>query len=471
MKVLLAVQGYPPELRGGTEHGVQALARGLARAGLDVTVACGSDQWKQGYRLTREDDVDPASGARLTVVRLHRADAFYGNWQKGLSPWTGRTFQELVQELRPDVVHVHHWLRLSMDLVARAAAAGVPSVLTVHDLWSTCLIYFRVRPDTLRYCDVALAPDPCFACAEHIPPKTPWRTREELTQTLERRQRAILREFQLARVVVALCRDHAQALDHYLGLKERGIAVEHLPPPRELELSPAPPLAPPHELGKLVLATWGGVHMLKGPDLLVAALSALPAAGLPVELHLAGREPDPALKARLVAAAKSLPATMRVHFHGEFPEGTLARSPLGRAHAFVSGSRARETWGLVVDEAIALRLVPVLPRFGAFPEHVGERGALYYAPGDAQALSGVIQRLRTEAALWPRLASELPALEDVLPPVDEIVRRTRAYYERALAAGAPAAPKFDLSDERVDQEALERWDAALAAQPPEALGL
>ena len=45
--------------------------------------------------------------------------------------------------------------------------------------------------------------------------------------------------------------------------------------------------------------------------------------------------------------------------------------------SFVSGTRARETWGLVLDEAIALGLPMVLPRFGAYPEHAGEgRGAL-----------------------------------------------------------------------------------------------
>ena len=44
MKLLLAVHGYPPELCGGTEISVRELARGLARAGHEVTVVAGTLQ-------------------------------------------------------------------------------------------------------------------------------------------------------------------------------------------------------------------------------------------------------------------------------------------------------------------------------------------------------------------------------------------------------------------------------------------
>ena len=174
MKVLLALHGYPPELVGGTESAVQALARGLLQRGHDVCVAAGSVQQSSSFRTTRETQAD---GVR--VVRLHRADLYFDHWQKSFSADVSAAFAALLAEERPDVVHVHHWIRMSRDLVAVAARAGVPAVVTLHDYWATCLVTFRVRPDTQDACDAHLAPSPCLACAALVPPRTPWRSREQ----------------------------------------------------------------------------------------------------------------------------------------------------------------------------------------------------------------------------------------------------------------------------------------------------
>ena len=121
MKILLALHGYPPELRGGTENAVQALARGLARRGHAVIVVAGSMDWESGFRVTEDRDVDPESGNAIDVFRIHRDDLYFDHWQKSLSTRVAAAFREIVERERPDVVHVHHWIRLSRDLVAQAA--------------------------------------------------------------------------------------------------------------------------------------------------------------------------------------------------------------------------------------------------------------------------------------------------------------------------------------------------------------
>jgi glycosyltransferase involved in cell wall biosynthesis len=44
----------------------------------------------------------------------------------------------LVDEIRPDVAHLHHLTNLSTDLVELLASRGVPIVYTLHDYWLLC---------------------------------------------------------------------------------------------------------------------------------------------------------------------------------------------------------------------------------------------------------------------------------------------------------------------------------------------
>jgi glycosyltransferase involved in cell wall biosynthesis len=362
VKVCLVAHGYPPELLGGTEKAVQALARGLARRGAEVLVVAGSMQHEQGFRLSAASD-DPGGGGRpIRVRRIHRADLYFDHWQKSASARVARAFREILREERPDLVHVHHWIRLTRDLVACAAAEGIPAAVTLHDLWTSCLITFRVRPDTRDFCEAPLAADPCLDCAQLVPPRTPWVPREGQHLLLAERRAELVRELALARAVLVPSRAHAESLARFLGLELAGLALEVLPHGRDLALAPRAPLPPPAALGRLVLGSWAHLHPLKGADLVLGALALLPAPRR-VELHLAGAEVDAAYAARL----RALAAGLEVRFHGAFAEAELGAHPVTGVHAMVSGTRARESFGLVLDEAVALGLPSILPRSGAVP--------------------------------------------------------------------------------------------------------
>jgi glycosyltransferase involved in cell wall biosynthesis len=47
-------------------------------------------------------------------------------------------FEQVLGQVRPDVVHVGHLNHLSTSLVARAAVAEIPIVFTLHDYWLMC---------------------------------------------------------------------------------------------------------------------------------------------------------------------------------------------------------------------------------------------------------------------------------------------------------------------------------------------
>jgi glycosyltransferase involved in cell wall biosynthesis len=459
VRVLLALHGYPPELVGGTESAVQSLARGLVARGHDVLVVAGSMRHEPG--LARSEETQP-DGVR--VVRLHRPDLFFDHWQKSFSPDVAEGFAAELARFRPDVVHVHHWIRMTRDLVAIAARAGVPAAVTLHDFWPSCLVTFRVRPDTHAACDVPLAPEPCLACAALVPPRTPWRDRAQQMIALLEHKGDLARELELARAVLAPTRTHADAVAGFLGLDAERLGVRVVPNGRELALAPRAPDAVP---GKLVLATWGNLHPLKGVDVILDALRRLPDPAR-VELRVAGAPVSADHERRLRALAEGLAVT----FHGAYDVDALGAHPAGGAAVMVSGSRARESYGLVADEACALGMAMVLPRAGAFAERLAEGvGCRFYAPGDAADLARVLAELADSPADVARLRASVPPRAELLTTLDQHVEQVLAAYADVRVAGAPGIAQRDWWDLRLAREATAEWDRRLASTPPEELGL
>ena len=128
MKIALALHGYPPELVGGTENAARTLAHGLAAHGHEVVVVAGTLRHEQGFRRSLE--LDEGAARPIRVHRIHRADLYFDHWQKSASARASLAFRDVLREERPDLVHVQHWIRLSRDLVHRAALERIPAVVT-----------------------------------------------------------------------------------------------------------------------------------------------------------------------------------------------------------------------------------------------------------------------------------------------------------------------------------------------------
>ena len=184
---------------------------------------------------------------------------------------------------------------------------------------------------------------------------------------------------------------------------------------------------------------------------------------LPIELHLAGIEPDPEYRRSLTEAARGL----RVVFHGPFPVDGLARHPVAAVHAFVSGTRARETWGVVVNESLALGLPMILPRFGAYSERLRpDDGVLFYETGNPASLATVLAEVQRDPAVLDRMRDGLPSPQEAIPTVEEYASRMIEVYEEACRLGAPAVDSLDPREQRASLEWLERWDHDLSTHPP-----
>ena len=146
MRILYVTAHYPPDFTSGATLQVQRAARHVAAAGHEVAVLSGAIGLADG--TTRTERVDDVALHWIgTAARLAPDDD--GNWS---NPAATAYATEVMDRWRPDVVHAHALQTLGADLLAEAAARGITTVVTMHDLWWWCARLFLV--------DRALQPGP-----------------------------------------------------------------------------------------------------------------------------------------------------------------------------------------------------------------------------------------------------------------------------------------------------------------------
>ncbi len=461
MRVLLAVHGYPPELRGGTEGATQALARACAARGHEILVVAGSLDHGPEFRISEQEDRDPSTGARIRVSRLHRSDLYFDHWQKLHSPQVGEAFSILLREWRPDVVHVMHWLRLSDDLVLRAARAGVPALVSLGDHLTSCLLSLRVHPERRGPCTELQSTGVCLSCAGALAPRTPWVPLEQQMILFGERRAGLERELKLARQRIVPSLAHGEALARATG---RTLGALVIPPARAIRLTPPARKGDSWEASAaaLRLGQWSGGGVIKGADLILRALCSVVRAGVPrpIELHLAGGQP-------LDLAVFDLPPGLTCIQHGPFAPEDLGQHPVAQVHAAVVGSLAPESYGLVADEAFELGLPMLLPGTPAFLERFGdEAGVEFYEQGEQLDLARALARL----------CSDVPApCLDRVPLGPDLVDITNLHldlWRRACEGPAPAGlPEQNWFESRVRTAAQASWDRQCSQTSAAELGL
>jgi glycosyltransferase involved in cell wall biosynthesis len=421
-RVLHCVHAFPPEPSGGTERHVLGLARAQRARGHDARVAAGS--WHG--RPALEEVSDETEG--VPVIRLHRDDLQFERWHRGHHPGLSDRFDELLARERPDVVHVHHWLRLSLDLGQRARARGIPVVVTLHDSYATCPTIHRLLPDG-THCRTTAQWQVCRTCLGSEYPEF-----EDLdADALRLRQQVLAAELQAAARVFVLSRAQLDLLRPLLP----DVPLEVQPFTAFVALRRSPP---PAAHLPLQVASLGHVNAGKAQHLLLQAVRALPHPEQ-VVVHVFGEANPAEYEARLRRLAEGL----RVEWHGHYQYERLEATPL---HLVVLASTLPETYGLVLDEARMLGVPVLASDVGAYRERIGAGGVLFPA-GGVGPLRDLLARCLAEPGFLAALRSGVTSP----PPPDWVVDHFERVYREARSAVDPRA---------AGAQAAPRWDAALA---------
>ncbi|MFI9310659.1 glycosyltransferase [Streptomyces triculaminicus] len=299
-----------------------------------------------------------------------------------LVPWNPAVRSELAARLRterPDVVHVHNvFPLLSPAVLAACADVGVPVVATLHNYTQVC------PPGTLHRDG-----RPCTECVGSAAPLPAvrhgcYRNSRLATVPLAVSQ-SVNRRRWWSGVERFLCISAAQRdLLVRSGMPAERLAVKHnfVPDPGACRTGDGDHLL---FLGRLAEA--------KGTRLLMAAWDEIAAdGGVGVPLVLAGAGP---LEDEVTAWAAG---RNDVRYVGLY-DPAQCRQAVARSVAVVAPSTSRETFGLVVAEAMAAGVPAVAAGHGAFVELVEDNvTGLLHQPGDSASLASRIRRIAAEPA-------------------------------------------------------------------------
>ncbi len=449
MKLVLVAPHFAPHFEGGTELVVRAQARALAARGHAVRVVAGTDAPHAGHDVERAE----VDGVALALIPRRAQEPFDLALERPRIDALVRR-----ESAGADLVHVHHWSTLSGRLV-RVLAADAPVVVSLHDLFATCVRFFRRSPAGVE-CPPRGDVEPCATC---LAPDAPGVSRADLALGLVARAAAFDAELAAAAALVVPSRAQAERLAELCGFgAERFELVPHGLCAGDGELAllaqarAARALEGRDERARKIEAgaqrsaregvsrvgggragprgaeSGGGGHELvvlhfghrsevKGTLDLVRALAALPAGS--VRLVLAGSEVEAGFDARIVAEAGGLP----IAIEGPYDLARLVALAAG-ADVAAFPSRAYESYGLVVDEALALGLPVWVADRGALGERVGGAGRVLPAEEPA-AWTAAFREAQADPELLERQRAALPTRSRTAV---DAARELEAIYRRIL---------------------------------------
>lgn len=432
MNIILPVHHFLPRYTAGAELYAYRLARWLRRHGhvVEVVAVESVEHERPGVLDVTSDTFDG-----VPVHRLHfKWNAGERYWEYD-NPLIGEWFKRYLEQNRPDLVHFQAGYLIGVAPLRAAVAAGVPTVLTLHDYWFICPRWTLLRGDGALCRAVPDNPAECAWCMRldqrrcRLPDQVSGGRLGQIMQHagfvsgehIAARRRALLPALALPNAVIAPSRFLADQVRAYVP-PER-LHVSRI----GLDLTTFSDARRHNERNALRFGFIGQIAPHKGVHLLIAAFQQLQARTRRIELHVyGGLTANPAYVARLRRLAGQDP---RIHFHGRI-ENASVPATLASFDVAVVPSTWYENSPLAILEAHAAGTPVVTADIGGMAELVRDGvDGLHFRFNDATDLARVLQRLVDEPDLLPRLRSGIQRPRSI----DEEMAQIFAIYNEAIA--------------------------------------
>ena len=434
MRILEVIHGYPPLYNAGSEVYTQMVSRGLRKTGHHVAVFTREeDPFHETFALRRSTDGDGETIPIYLVNHPQSRDRFK---REELD----RIFFHVLEEERPDVVHIGHLNHLSLGIPEVAKMSGCRVVLTLHDYWFACPRgqFIQLGPQTS-------GPWPSCEgqadrrCAEHCYSRywtgnsDPSSDLDYWTDWVHRRMEEVHRQLRLVDVILAPSHYLKARVSRELGLLADRICYEPYGLNRHRlsgrERSPGQ---------ELVFGFMGRITPAKGIHQLLEAYGGTTGdARLRIWGTLGEFERAPLL--RLV---KGLPPdrARRIEWMGGYGNEDIVAQVLNHLDVLVVPSIWEENSPLVIHEAQQAGIPVITSSVGGMGELVlhGVNGWTY-AHRDVRALTGRLQEAINEPQRLLALGQRgyLGSKDGRVPSIEEHISRLEAYFRGEVPATTP----------------------------------
>jgi glycosyltransferase involved in cell wall biosynthesis len=400
MRALVVSHEWEARRPGGAQRSAGALARGLAHEGHEVVLASAV---RPGGPVEAIDPPDMGVQETLVVSETGGADFRWAD------PAYADNWAELISRVRPDVVHLHHYYHVGIELplLIRRTAPSAAIVMTLHEYLAICLMSGQMVDRQGHLCLRSSVSD-CAKCV----------TWSEAA--------VVARRHYIANAlghVDAFVTPSRFARDRYL---QWGLAADRIRViPNGLDL-PVVAERPERRPGPLRLTYIGQHTPYKGIEVLLSALElvneANPDAVAPTRVFGGGSEQfGPDFATRLASARERCRSLAT--FEGEYGPDDIA-DILDDTDAIVVPSTWWENSPVVIEEALARRVPVICSDIGGMAERVRNGVDGWHFPvGNAAALADLIVDL---ARRWP---VELPQMRTPEPVADIVSRHVHLYEQ------------------------------------------
>ena len=348
LTILIGADTFLPHVNGAARF-AERLAAGLVARGHDVHVMAPS----AGHR-NHGTFVETIEGQPMTMHRLPSWRWYPHDWLTFVLPWMSKHYaRRVLDEVKPDVVHIQSHIVIGRGLAREARKRGIPIIATNH-VMAENILDFTTLPDSLNKVAVKIA----WADAK--------------------------RTFDLTRAVTTPTRRAADFLESTIDIK--GV----IPISCGIEASNYTADLTPRDAHRLVFV--GRLTTEKQIDVILRAIAQL-APELDVHFDVIGNGDQ---RRNLEQLTAELGLSERVNFHGHTTDEEL-RAHLTRASLFVIASIA-ELQSIATMEAMASGLPIVAADAVALPHlvHDGENGYLF-TPGDVDDLTAKLTTVLTQS--------------------------------------------------------------------------
>lgn len=146
MNILQIVHRFLPTAMGGSEIYAYQLCKELQKRNTVSVLHTSRDLTQKQYTVHKGN----FNGLPVTEIINNN---WYNSFEETYNnPVVDEIFSSIVEQRRPDVIHIHHLEFLSANIISLAKERGIPVIVTLHDFWLMCPREIRMKPDLTR-CD------------------------------------------------------------------------------------------------------------------------------------------------------------------------------------------------------------------------------------------------------------------------------------------------------------------------------
>lgn len=354
MRILHVVHQYEPEFIGGTELYTAMVARRQVGLGHRVSVFVPA--------IGMESAVEAGVTVRRVVVGERSATQVLWDMVWG-ERVISAAWERVLDEERPDVVHIQHLMGVPAALPETLVERGIPYVVTLHDYWYGCANAQLLTNDTEEICGGPERFVNCGRCALARVGVNASLLAPAVAPLLGYRQRVLRRVLAGAERVIAPAAFVQEAYGRMGFDVGKVVVIPHgieLPEGVDGAMEDRPERVASEGLEVVYI---GGLSPQKGVHLLIGAFNGLPEGA---KLTIYG---DVTAFPAYVAELERLSAHPGVRLVGRLAHGEIW-GVLAAADVAAVPTQWYEAFGLIVSEAFAVHTPVIGSRLGVIGERI-----------------------------------------------------------------------------------------------------